>query len=40
VLRGGSWYGYSSGYLRASSRNNGTPDDFGSGIGFRVAKAP
>jgi formylglycine-generating enzyme required for sulfatase activity len=37
-LRGGYWYGYSSG-LASSSRNGGSPTDESIGIGFRVASS-
>jgi formylglycine-generating enzyme required for sulfatase activity len=40
VLRGGSWYGYSSGYLRASSRDIYATAYNAGGVGFRVARAP
>jgi formylglycine-generating enzyme required for sulfatase activity len=39
VLRGGSW-GSSASYLRASNRNDGTPDYSFNRFGFRVARAP
>jgi formylglycine-generating enzyme required for sulfatase activity len=35
VFRGGGWYGDPSG-LRASARDNGSPDGRGYGLGFRV----
>jgi len=36
VLRGGSWNNNSNN-LRASNRNNNTPDNINNNIGFRVA---
>ena len=39
VLRGGSWYNFSSS-CRASVRYEGVPDGLGSDVGFRVARTP
>jgi len=36
VLRGGSWNNNDNN-LRASNRNNNTPDNINNNIGFRVA---
>ena len=39
VLRGGAWYD-NAGFVRSSSRIDGTPGDSNYVIGFRVARAP
>ena len=36
-IRGGSWY-FDASYLRSADRNFDTPDDRGSGVGFRLAR--
>ncbi|MSR68864.1 MAG: formylglycine-generating enzyme family protein, partial [Phycisphaerales bacterium] len=39
LLRGGNW-DYDSDYCRASLRAGNSPGNFGSSIGFRVARTP